>query len=114
MPKYFDDERKLPFTRIPVLSGQLNERWLQRQLTQQSGKLSLCVRFEGFETDCLGYVFNIKQASTSFHISDITGRQLLKISTLRELLAMVLHVSGTRYPKLANRVSETSESDHVG
>ena len=97
MPKYFDDERKLPFPRVPATENQLNELWLQRQLAQQSGKLSLCVRFERFEADCLGYVFNIEQAGSSFRISDITGKQLLMVGTLRELLAMVLHVSGTRY-----------------
>lgn len=97
MPKYFDDERKLPFPRVSATSNQLNEQWLQRQLAQQSGKLSLCVRFEGFEPDCLGYVFNIEQSATSFRISDITGKQLLMLGSVKELLAMVLHVSGTRY-----------------
>lgn len=97
MPKYFDDERKLPFPHVPATTNQLNEPWLQRQLAQQSGKLSLCVRFEGFEADCLGYVFNIEQADASFRISNITGKQLLTVGTLRELLVMVLHVSGTRY-----------------
>ena len=97
MPKYFDDERKLPFPRVPATNNQLNEPWLQRQVTQQAGKLSLCVRFEGFEANCLGYVFNIEQTDNSFRISDITGKQLLTVGTLRELLAMVLHVSGTRY-----------------
>ena len=97
MPKYFDDERKLPFPRIPATTNQLNEPWLQRQLTQQSGKLSLCVRFDGFEADCLGYVFNIERVGASFRISNITGKQLLTVGTLRELLALVLHVSGARY-----------------
>lgn len=97
MPKHFDDERKLPFPRVSATSSQLNEQWLQRQLTQQAGKLSLCVRFEGFEADCLGYVFNIEQAGAAFRISDITGRQLLTVGSRRELLALVLHVSGARY-----------------
>ena len=97
MPKYFDDERKLPFPRISVTSGQLSEQWLQHQVAQQAGKLSLCVCFEGFEPRCLGYVFNIQQINNSFRISDIIGKQLLTVGNLRELLSMVLHVSGTRY-----------------
>jgi hypothetical protein len=97
MPKYFDDERKLPFPHVPVTDSELDEPWLQKRLTHHSGKVSLCVRFDGFEADCLGYVFNIEQVGDSFHISDITGKQLLKVGAMRELLAMVLHVSGTRY-----------------
>lgn len=97
MPKYFEDERKLPFSRVSATSEMLNEQWLQHQLARQSGKMSLCVQFEGFEANCLGYVFNIEQTSNSFRVSDITGKQLLMVGNLRELLAMMLHVSGTRY-----------------
>lgn len=97
MPKYFDDERKLPFPHVSATNEMLNEQWLQHQLTEQSGKLSLCVRFEEFEPNCLGYVFNIEHLSHSFRISDITGKQLLTVGNLQELLAMVRHVSGTRY-----------------
>jgi len=57
MPKYFDDERKLPFTRIAATSSQLSEQWLLRQLAQHESKVSLRFQFEGFEKDCLGYVF---------------------------------------------------------
>lgn len=57
----------------------------------------MCVRFDGFEEACLGYVFNIEQSGESYRISDITGKQLLTVGTMRELLAMVMHVSGTRY-----------------
>jgi len=96
MPK-FDDERKLPFSRVAVTHSQFGESWLKRQLAENAGKLSLCFRFDGFEADCLGYVFNIEQAGEVFRISDITGKQLLSIGSLRELTALVLHVSGTRY-----------------
>jgi hypothetical protein len=57
--------------------------------------LSLC--FEGFPTDSLGYVFNIEQAEAKFHVSNITGKQLLSVDSLDELVTMVRHVSGTRY-----------------
>lgn len=97
MPKYFDNERKLPFSRVSVANDQFSEQWLQRELAQRAGKLSLCLRFEGFEQDCLGYVFNIEQADESFRISDITSKQLLVLASLREVVAMILHVSGTRY-----------------
>ena len=97
MPKYFDDERKLPFPRVSVMNSEFGEQWLQRQLADNDGKLSLCLRFEGFEPDCLGYVFNIKQAHSSFQISDIARKQLLSVGNLPELVKLVLHVSGTRY-----------------
>lgn len=97
MPKYFENELPLPFRRVSVTDSKLGESWLKGELTRQGGKLSLCLRFEGFEKDCLGYVFNIEQEGTTFRISDITGRQLLIIPSLQQLVAMVLHVSGSRY-----------------
>ena len=95
--KYFDDERRLPFPRAAIAHSEVTEVWLQRQLAQTAGKVSLSVRFEGFEPDCLGYVFNIEKSAAGFRVRDITGKQLLTVSTLQELVAMVLHVSGTRY-----------------
>ncbi|MEQ1852549.1 MAG: hypothetical protein ABMA01_13275 [Chthoniobacteraceae bacterium] len=42
-------------------------------------------------------MFNIEQAGNAFRISDITGKQLLTVPNLGELVAMVLHVSGASY-----------------
>jgi hypothetical protein len=97
MPKYFDGEKPLPFSRVAITSDRFSEKWLQQELTRKHGKMSLCLRFAGFPNDSLGYVFNIERAGDDFRISDITGKQLLTVANLGELVAMVLHVSGTRY-----------------
>ena len=97
MPKYFDGERPLPFLRAAITSDRFSEQWLRQELTRKRGKVSLCLRFAGFPDDSLGYVFNIEQAGEAFRVSDITGKQLLSVPNLSELVAMVLHVSGTSY-----------------
>ena len=97
MPKYFDGEKPLPFSRVAITSARFSEQWLRQELTRKRGKVSLCLRFAGFPDDSLGYVFNIEQAGEAFCVSDITGKQLLSVPNLSELVAMVLHVSGTSY-----------------
>ena len=97
MPKYFDGEKPLPFSRVAITSARFSEQWLRQELTRKRGKVSLCLRFAGFPDDSLGYVFNIEQAGEAFRVSDITGKQLLSVPNLSELVAMVLHVSGTSY-----------------
>ena len=117
MPKYFDGEKPLPFPRSAITPDRLTEDWAQQKLARNRGNLSLCLRFPGFPDDSLGYVFNIEQAGDSFRISDITGKQLLKVANLGDLVAMVLHVSGTSYDadwqtqfqKLRNQITSKTE-----
>ena len=97
MPKYFEGEKPLPFARVAITADRFSEDSLRRELARKKGKVSLCLRFAGFPDDSLGYVFNIEQAGEAFRVSDITGKQLLSIPNLSELVAMVLHVSGTSY-----------------
>ena len=97
MPKYFEGEKPLPFARGAITSDRFSEKWLRTELTRKRGKMSLCLRFAGFPEDSLGYVFNIEQTGEAFRISDITGKQLLTVGNLGELVAMVFHVSGTSY-----------------
>jgi len=97
MPKYFEGEKPLPFPRVAITADRFSDDWLRRELARKKGKISLCVRFAGFPDDSLGYVFNIEQAGEAFRVSDITGKQLLSVPNLSELVKMVLHVSGTSY-----------------
>ena len=97
MPKYFEGEKPLPFVRVAITADRFSEDWLRRELARKKGRISLCLRFAGFPDDSLGYVFNIEQAGEAFGVSDITGKQLLSVPNLSELVAMVLHVSGTSY-----------------
>jgi hypothetical protein len=97
MPKYFEGERPLPFARVVITPDQFSDNWLQKELARKKGKISLCVRFAGFPEDSLGYVFNIEQVAGALQISDITGKQLLIVANLGELVTMVFHVSGTSY-----------------
>lgn len=116
MPKYFEGVRPLPFPRVVVTPDHFSDDWLQRELVRKKGKISLCVRFDGFPEGSLGYVFNIEQAGGAFQISDITGKQLLSVANLGELVTMVLHVSGTSYDadwqaefqKLRNQITSTT------
>lgn len=97
MPKYFEGEKPLPFPRVATTNTEFSTQWLQKVLTRKSGKVSLCLRFVGFPADSLGYVFNIEQTGAAFRVSNITGKQLLNVGALDELVAMVRHVNGTRY-----------------
>ena len=97
MPKYFDDKRKLPFAREEVLFEQVNAPTLEKLLNKQGGKVSVCVRFKGFENDCLGYVFNIEQTPEGFQVKDITKKLLLTVPNMDEVIAMMKHACGGKY-----------------
>jgi hypothetical protein len=97
MAKYFDDERNLPFKPVTVRNDVFNQQWLERKLSSSRGKISLCYTFQGFDETCLGYVVNIQNSEDRFIITDITGKQLLNIDHISDVVAMVRHVSGTQY-----------------
>jgi hypothetical protein len=117
MPKYFDGQRSLPFPTATVSLSDFSEKWLAREIESKRGKVSLSLLFEGFPKDSLGYVFNIQKDGSQMRVSDITGKQLLNVSTLTELTAMILHAVGARYDaewqtvfqKVRNQISSAED-----
>ena len=97
MAKYFDNERKLPSSKIGVTSGDFSEPWLANALAGNGNKISLCLSFPKFPDDAIGYVFNIEKTGDAFCLSDITGKKVLSVGKLSELVAIVRHVSGVNY-----------------
>lgn len=115
MPKYFEGELKLPYPKEQVVLEDISIKKINALLAKHGGILSLCVRFHGFERDCLGYIFNIKRSSDGFVISDITRKELLQLDSDAKLVAMIQHVSGTKYDsnwqKIFQRIRNQITSD---
>jgi len=97
MPKYFQGEIRLPFPKARILFEHVNGKALEKLLRKHAGKVSLCVSFEGLDDDCLGYVFNIQQASSEFELRDITKKLLFTVASHEELVEMIKHASGGNY-----------------
>lgn len=117
MAKYFDGEKKLPFLKTTVDLEHFSEERLLLEINKGKGAISLCLQFQGFPKDSLGYVFNIQQEGEDFRVMDITGKQLLTVRSPHELAAMILHASGAKYDaewqsqfqKVRNQISSRAD-----
>jgi hypothetical protein len=96
MPKYFSDERKLPFTKVEFRGPLITKPTLE-EIFKTATTASICAAFTDFPKGCLGYVFNVRKHGTKFILSDIVGIETLSADNLDELAGIINHVTGSAF-----------------
>ena len=94
MPKYFTDERKLPFQQTQSVGAHVSVEELEAAFRGGKDSVSFCSVPEAFPKGCLGYVFNIKRRDRRYTLFDILGVEVVTAADLKELAEIMNHVSG--------------------
>jgi hypothetical protein len=95
MPKYFSDERPLPYERIDWCPDEINPEAVTAVFSERQSA-SFCIRLPGLPASCLGYVVNIERVPDGFDVIDITGKKLLSLASDESVALMLKHAAGIR------------------
>lgn len=93
MPKYFPDERPLPYEKVLWRLDQISVARVEA-IFQSGDSASFCLRLPGLPESSLGYVVNIRKSGKAFEVKDITDKTLTSLSDAAEIVAFLKHASG--------------------
>ena len=110
MPKYFTDEKELPFDKVALDPEDLTADRLE-ELFESNSKLTLCLRFDGYDQSCLGYIFNVQLEDGSFRLTNIVGQLELSVQNMESLLEVMRHVSGISYSERVQAAFQQIRND---
>lgn len=93
MPKYFSDERPLPYERVDCCVTTLNRQFVEERFTENDA-VTFCLSLPGLPESCLGYLVHVRRLRDGFEIVDMTARPLLRVESLDGVVKMLMHAAG--------------------
>lgn len=110
MAKAFSDEKQFPFQKVRVTPDQTTPAELNLIFNRQSN-LTLCVSFEGFEDETLGFVFNIELDGGKFKLVNILEDTEVIARDVNSLSQIIRHVAGIDYHESVQALFQSSRNN---
>jgi len=110
MPKYFTDERPLLFSKVTIKPGELTIAALST-LFAKGKQYTICLTFEGFEANCLGFLVHVRKSGDRFELLNIAEEVELFVHSEEQLVEVIKHVSGTEYSERAQKAFQQIRND---
>ncbi len=109
MPKYFTDERPLLFNKATFKLGELTSATLAALFEKSPGN-TICLTFEGFEANCLGFLVHVRKSGDRFELLNIAEEVELFVHSEEQLLEVIKHVSGAEYSERAQKAFQQNRN----
>lgn len=96
MPKYFADEKTIPFETDVIMAIGIDEPSLQAIFDTKSS-VSLRILPAGLSLSSLGCLANILKDGSNFKLINIAGEIEIQVQGFSDLCTVLKHISGTEY-----------------
>lgn len=110
MAKYFTDEKSIPFKKLEATPENITNGIIGDAF-ERDDMLSICIKFNGFHENSIGYIANVVRVDKVFEIYNITGEREITAANEESLAEILLHICGHTYSERAQEAFQKIRND---